>query len=94
MRLVIITGLSGSGKSTAARALEDDGIFRRRQPAAALLPKLLEMTDQEARENPHVAIVLDVRNRTFLAGWEDILQTVRREGQKSRSFSSMPRTKT
>ncbi|MFA5516824.1 MAG: RNase adapter RapZ [Desulfuromonadales bacterium] len=82
MRLVILTGLSGSGKSTAARALEDEGFFVVDNLPIALLPRLLEMTGQGTRENAQVAIVLDIRNRAFLVGWDAILQTVRELGHE------------
>lgn len=80
LRLIIITGLSGSGKTTAARALEDEGFFVVDNLPVVLLPRFLEVTEREGRENPNVAIVLDVRNRNFLAGWETILQGVREAG--------------
>lgn len=80
LRLIIITGLSGSGKSTAARALEDEGFFVVDNLPFVLLPRFLEVTEREGRENPNIAIVLDVRNRNFLTGWEAILQQVRDDG--------------
>lgn len=80
LRLIIITGLSGSGKTTAARALEDEGFFVVDNLPFVLLPRFLEVTEREGRENPNVAIVLDMRNRRFLAGWETILQGVREAG--------------
>ena len=43
LRFVIITGLSGSGKSTASRALEDMGFFCVDNLPIALLPKLVEL---------------------------------------------------
>ncbi|MDD4997223.1 MAG: RNase adapter RapZ, partial [Syntrophales bacterium] len=43
LRVVIITGLSGSGKSTAVRALEDIGFFCVDNLPVALLPKFLEI---------------------------------------------------
>ncbi len=43
LRIVIITGLSGSGKSTASRALEDVGFFCVDNLPIALLPKLLDL---------------------------------------------------
>lgn len=82
LRLIILTGLSGSGKSTAARALEDEGFFVVDNLPFVLLPRFLELTEQEVREYPNVAVVVDVRNRNFLAGWETILQTVRQAGHE------------
>jgi UPF0042 nucleotide-binding protein len=80
LRLIILTGLSGSGKSTAARVLEDEGFFVVDNLPFGLLPRFLELTEQEVREYPNVAVVVDVRNRNFLAGWEGILQAVRLAG--------------
>ncbi len=82
LRLIIITGLSGSGKTTAARALEDEGFFVVDNLPFVLLPRFLEVTEREGRDNPRIAIVLDVRNRNFLAGWETILQSVRDAGHQ------------
>ncbi len=82
LRLIILTGLSGSGKSTAARALEDEGFFVVDNLPFALLPHFLELTGLEVRDNPNVAIVMDVRNRNFLAGWDVILQSVRAAGHE------------
>ena len=81
-RLIILTGLSGSGKSTAARALEDDGFFVVDNLPFSLLPQFLELNGQVGRENPNIAIVLDARNRNFLLGWEAILQHVREVGHE------------
>ena len=45
-RLVVITGLSGSGKSTAARALEDAGFFVIDNLPLVMLPDFLSLTDR------------------------------------------------
>ncbi|MEZ4485505.1 MAG: RNase adapter RapZ [Syntrophotaleaceae bacterium] len=59
-RLVIITGLSGSGKSTAARALEDQGFFVVDNLPPVLLPYLWRLL-QAARPATPVAVVIDIR---------------------------------
>lgn len=82
LRLVILSGLSGSGKTTAARALEDEGFFVVDNLPFVLLPLFLELTEPQVQENPQVAIVLDVRNRNFFTGWESILRTVREAGHE------------
>jgi UPF0042 nucleotide-binding protein len=80
MRLVIITGMSGSGKSTAARALEDEGFFVVDNLPLILLPDFLRLAEQEGGTNSSVAIVIDVRNRDFLGCFQEILQKVRDAG--------------
>ena len=62
-RLVVITGLSGSGKSTGARALEDAGFFVVDNLPLPLLPEFLALTDSGYR---NVAVVVDARSREFL----------------------------
>lgn len=79
-RVVIITGLSGSGKSTAARALEDEGFFVVDNLPLALLPQFLMLAEQGTRFASDVAVVIDVRNRDFLAGLEETFQAVREAG--------------
>lgn len=66
IRVVIITGLSGSGKSTALRALEDIGFFCVDNLPAMLLPKLLELQMGASGEISKVALVMDLREKTFL----------------------------
>lgn len=66
IRVVIITGLSGSGKSTALRALEDIGFFCVDNLPAMLLPKLLELQMGTSGEFSKVALVMDLREKTFL----------------------------
>lgn len=79
-RVLIITGLSGSGKSSAARVLEDEGFFVVDNLPLALLPRFLQLTEQGVRFTPDVAVVIDIRNRDFLADYESTLQVVRDEG--------------
>lgn len=79
-RLVIITGLSGSGKSTAARALEDEGFFVVDNLPVVLLSRLLEVSREYRAGAGDLAIVLDVRNQSFLAGCDDALKEVRQAG--------------
>ncbi len=79
-RVVVITGMSGSGKSAAARALEDEGFFVVDNLPLALLPRFLELAEQGVRFTTDVAVVIDVRNRDFLAGFEKTLDLVRESG--------------
>jgi len=56
LRIVIVTGMSGSGKSTALRALEDVGFFCVDNLPVVLLPKLLEIQTDAASEISKVAL--------------------------------------
>ncbi len=66
LQLVIITGLSGAGKTLACRALEDIGFYVVDNLPAALIPTFAEL----CRASAHVhraALVLDIRGREFFA---------------------------
>ncbi|MCM2264984.1 MAG: RNase adapter RapZ [Desulfuromonadales bacterium] len=76
-RLVVLTGLSGSGKSTGARALEDAGFFVVDNLPLPLLPDFLALTDRGYR---HVAVVVDARSRDFLSGAQLILADLKNSG--------------
>jgi len=78
-RAVMLTGLSGSGKSSAARALEDEGFFVVDNLPLALLPQMLAMAEQQQIE-AGIAVVIDARNRTFFAGWEVAFEHVEQLG--------------
>lgn len=80
--VVIITGLSGSGKSTAMRALEDAGFFCIDNMPVPLLPKVLELaTVQADGRAPHrYAFVVDTRERGFLDSAQGVVAQLRAEG--------------
>lgn len=59
---VIITGLSGAGKSLAAKALEDAGFFCIDNMPAPLILKLFELKDDFLSHNKKIACVIDIRN--------------------------------
>ncbi|PLX95596.1 MAG: RNase adapter RapZ [Desulfuromonas sp.] len=80
-RLVILTGLSGSGKSTAARALEDEGFFVIDNLPPMLLPQVLALRDEGDSASP-MAVVIDARNRDFLSSFEPVFTSLRDQGQK------------
>jgi UPF0042 nucleotide-binding protein len=80
IRLVIITGLSGSGKSTALKAFEDIGFFCIDNLPATLLPKFLELREEISREVIKIALVMDLRGKDFLTKFPKIYQEVERKG--------------
>nr|WP_255203611.1 RNase adapter RapZ [Myxococcus sp. AM011] len=76
--MVVITGMSGSGKSTAIRALEDAGFFCIDNLPVLLLPKLTELAGGGNIER--MALVMDVREGVFLKDAPRVLDEVRRAG--------------
>ena len=66
-RFVILTGLSGSGKTQAIRALEDLGYFCVDNLPTQLIPTMAELSTREDAAPAKVAIVVDVREGGFLA---------------------------
>src|SRR5689334_22921905 len=65
-RFVVLTGLSGSGKSQAIRALEDLGYFCVDNLPVALLPMFAELTLRAGSEIARAAVVVDVREGKML----------------------------
>ncbi len=66
-RFVVVTGLSGSGKSQAIRALEDLGYFCVDNLPTPLIPTVAELSMRAGAESDKTAIVVDVREGRFLA---------------------------
>ncbi|WP_022668498.1 RNase adapter RapZ [Desulfospira joergensenii] len=65
-KVYIITGLSGSGKSTAIQAFEDASFYCVDNMPMALVPKFLELPLKESREIKGIAFVMDMRSKTFV----------------------------
>lgn len=80
VNIIVVTGLSGSGKSTAIRALEDLGFFCIDNLPAALLPKFVELTSQSRDNVSHIALVMDVREESFIDQAAGAFDTVRAAG--------------
>jgi UPF0042 nucleotide-binding protein len=71
--LIIITGLSGSGKTHAMRCFEDMGYFCVDNLPAALIPVFTELCIG-SRRIPKIAIVVDIRERQFLEEFPPVFQ--------------------
>lgn len=63
-QLVIITGMSGAGKTVAVQSFEDMGYFTMDNMPPALLPKFLDLIENN-QELDQLALVVDMRSRTF-----------------------------
>lgn len=82
IRVVVITGMSGSGKSTALRALEDIGFFCVDNLPVVLLPKFLELQAESSSEISKVALVMDLREKTFLDKYTAIFSEMKEMGYR------------
>ncbi|HZX43281.1 MAG TPA: RNase adapter RapZ, partial [Myxococcaceae bacterium] len=78
-RIVILTGVSGSGKSTAVRALEDAGYFCIDNLPVVLLPQLTGLAEL-AQPDTRLALVVDAREGDMLRQAPGILARLRAEG--------------
>jgi RNase adapter protein RapZ len=77
-RFVVITGLSGSGKSQAIRALEDLGYFCVDNLPTMLIPTLAQLSLRQGTEFQKVAIVVDVREGAFLSQFPTVWRRLKR----------------
>ena len=78
--IFIITGLSGSGKSVAIHALEDNGFFCVDNLPALLIPKFIDLCQGYEEEIKRIALVVDLRGGQFLQSWPQILAEMRAAG--------------
>jgi RNase adapter protein RapZ len=78
MQLLLITGLSGSGKSVALNVLEDAGYFCVDNLPAPLLPQLVGQLKSEGHE--HVAVAMDMRGGPSLAALPKQLRDIEATG--------------
>ena len=81
-QVVILTGVSGSGKSTALRALEDAGFYCVDNFPIVFLEKLLELSGHTAGEVSRLALVVDAREGRFLHDAPRVIDEVRKKGAR------------
>ncbi|MGQ9498804.1 MAG: RNase adapter RapZ [Dissulfurimicrobium sp.] len=80
MQTVIITGMSGSGKSTVLKAFEDMGYFCVDNLPIVLLPEFLFFMEGTAKGPTMVALVMDIREGTFLEQYRFIFSKIKEKG--------------
>jgi RNase adapter protein RapZ len=78
--LVIITGFSGAGKSTAMAAFEDEGYFCVDNLPSEMIRSLVELFMHEGSKVEHAAVVSDVRGRSYFEGLTEMLDDLRALG--------------
>lgn len=74
MRFVIVTGLSGAGKTQATRTLEDLGYFCVDNLPPKLIPKFAELCTQSKGKIEKVALVIDIRGGVFFNDFFDSIK--------------------
>jgi UPF0042 nucleotide-binding protein len=80
LKIIIITGLSGSGKSTAISAFEDAGFYCVDNMPVALLPKFLELPIESDSEIAGLAFVMDLREKSFLSRYSLVFDSLKKKG--------------
>jgi RNase adapter protein RapZ len=81
MRVVVVTGVSGAGKSTALRALEDVGFFCVDNLPLPLLGRFVELLSA-AGDAEQAALVVDAREGEFLTGYREAFNAIREHGHQ------------
>ena len=79
MKFIIVTGLSGSGKSEAMKSLEDMGFYCVDNLPPTLIPKFAELCYQSNSNIDKVALGIDVRGRKFFEALHESLNVLRNE---------------
>lgn len=80
MKIVIVTGMSGAGKSTALNMLEDEGYYCVDNMPISLIPKFAELADCQEHDNGYnnIALGVDIRSGHSLAEFESVLDYMKK----------------
>ncbi len=76
----MVTGLSGSGKSTAIKAFEDLDYFCVDNLPVVLLADFLELREKSSEDLYHIALGMDIRERSFLESYPRVFSELRERG--------------
>ena len=79
MKLVIITGMSGAGKTVAVQSFEDLGYYCVDNLPPTLIPKFLELMKDSTNNIRKVALVIDLRGREFFDALYESLDIIGEE---------------
>jgi UPF0042 nucleotide-binding protein len=86
MRIIVITGMSGSGKSTAVRALEDEGFYCIDNLPVRLFRRFVDLIGKSGESFKGIVLVADIRGREFFKGYEGAFQKIRNAGHSIEVF--------
>jgi UPF0042 nucleotide-binding protein len=82
IRIVIITGLSGSGKTTALKVLEDSGFYCVDNLPPMLIPTFIELCEGSLEKITRIGLGMDIRGRELLREYPNTLGELRSRGYK------------
>lgn len=82
VHVVIVTGLSGSGKSTAIKAFEDLDYFCIDNLPVPMLPDFLSLCERDMPDISRIALGIDIRERKFLKDYETIFKKLEDSGYR------------
>jgi UPF0042 nucleotide-binding protein len=80
VRIIVITGMSGSGKSTAVRALEDEGYYCIDNLPVRLFKRFVDLIVKSGETFKGIVLVADIRGREFLKVYESAFQKISAAG--------------
>lgn len=86
MRIIIITGMSGSGKSTAVRALEDEGYYCIDNLPVRLFKRFVDLIGKSGETFKGIVLVADIRGREFFKGYESAFHKITGAGHTVEIF--------
>jgi RNase adapter protein RapZ len=84
LELAVITGLSGAGRSTAAKCLEDLGWYVVDNLPPSLIPAVVDLAARSQGGVDRIAVVVDVRSRAFSSDLHEALEGLERTGRTAR----------
>ena len=79
MRIVIVTGMSGAGKTTALKMLEDMGFYCVDNLPIRLIEKFVELIQAGGTEAKDVALGIDIRNPEFIGLMSEVITQLKQE---------------
>lgn len=86
INIVVVTGMSGSGKSTAIDALEDLGYYCIDNLPTGLVPRFVELCTEAGEAMSKVGLGLDVRDVSYLEQWPEVRRGLENGGHKPRTL--------
>ncbi len=86
MKFIVITGISGAGKSLVAKHLEDAGFFCIDNLPPLLIPKIAEICSQSYKKLDKIAVVIDIRGGELLNDLLPSLEALTGDGHTYRMF--------